>query len=94
MVPLAPAFEAERLSQPIDFLLFAGDFLRNLEGDRYDRWNAQVSAFLCRTQLQEGDAAGSWNPEVFAGSRDRVSTTALATLCLQAAYRTLPAYRQ
>ncbi len=94
MVPLAPAFEAERLSQPIDFLLFAGDFLRNLEGDRYDRWNAQVSAFLCRTQLQEGDAAGSWSPEVFAGSRDRVSTTALATLCLQAAYRTLPAYRQ
>ncbi len=28
------------------------------------------------------------------GSRDRVSTTALATLCLQAAYRTLPAYWQ
>jgi hypothetical protein len=94
MASLAPGFEDEPLSQPIDFLLFAGDVLRNLEGDRYDRWNAQVSSFLCRTQLQEGDNTGSWNPEVFAGGRDRVSTTALATLCLQAAYRALPAYRQ
>ena len=94
LASLAPALENDRLSQPIDFLLFAGDFLRNLEGDRYDRWNAQVSSFLCRTQLQEGDNTGSWNPNLFAGGRDRTVTTALATLCLQAAYRALPAYRQ
>ena len=93
LAALAPGLEDERLNQPVDFLLFAGDLLRNLEGDRYDRWNAQVRSFLCRTQLREGDDAGSWNPDIFAGGRDRVSTTALATLCLQAAYRTLPAYR-
>ena len=94
LASLAPRLEDEGFNQPIDFLLFAGDLLRNLEGDRYDRWNAQVRSFLCRTQEQEGDNTGSWNPDIFAGGRDRVSTTALATLCLQAAYRTLPAYRQ
>ncbi len=94
LASLAPGLEDEGLNQPIDFLLFAGDLLRNLEGDRYDRWNAQVRSFLCRTQVQEGDDTGSWDPDIFAGGRDRVSTTALATLCLQAAYRALPAYRQ
>lgn len=91
---LAPSLTADRCSQPIDFLLFAGDLLRNLEGDRFDRWTAQVSSFLCRTQQREGDTTGSWNPADFAGNSDRVRTTALATLCLQAAYRSLPAYRQ
>ena len=87
---LAPAVEADRCSRSVDFLRDTGELLRNLDGESFDRWNAQVHAFLCRRQLRAGAAAGSWDPDDFAGGTDRLHTTALATLCLQVAYRTLP----
>jgi len=79
--------------RPIDFFLLGGQVLRNVEGERFDRWNAAVTSFLMANQIQEGPLEGSWNPEAFGDGTDRVRTTAFAILCLQANYRYLPLFR-
>lgn len=75
------------------FLLFAGEALRNIEGERYDAWNAAVRSFLTASQVKEGALAGRWDPAIFGGEGDRVWATACAALCLQAHFRYLPSYR-
>lgn len=94
LATIVPSLSAESFDQPVDYLLYAGAVLRNLEGEHFDRWQAQVVSFLTRTQQRDGDEAGSWDPALFAGGTDRLQTTVLATLCLQNAYRYLPLYRE
>ena len=94
LATIVPSLSAESFDQPVDYLLYAGAVLRNLEGERFDRWQAQVVSFLTRTQQRDGEEAGSWDPALFAGGTDRLRTTVLATLCLQNAYRYLPLYRE
>jgi len=72
------------------FLLFAGEALRNIEGERYDAWNAAVRSFLTASQVKEGALAGRWDPAIFGGEGDRVWATACAALCLQSHFRYLP----
>jgi hypothetical protein len=75
------------------FLLLTTQVLRNVEGERFDRWNAAIRSFLARNQIHHGDLAGSWDPATFADRTDRVSSTALAILCLQSNYRYFPLFR-
>ena len=89
----APAVGAARAECSPLFLLFAGEALRNIEGERYDAWNAAVRSFLTSKQVMEGEFAGSWDPAIFGGQTDRVWATACATLCLQSHFRYLPLYR-
>ena len=88
-----PSLEASSFNQSTDFLLLSGEVLRNIEGEQFDIWYSQVTAFLVRTQEQEGDEIGSWDPSLFAGETDRLRATAQAVLCLQTPYRYLPLYR-
>ena len=88
-----PSLQDASFNQSTDFLLLAGEVLRNIEGEQFDTWYARVTAFLERTQEQEGDEIGSWDPALFAGETDRLRATAQAILCLQTPYRYLPLYR-
>jgi hypothetical protein len=88
-----PSLEASSFNQSTDFLLLAGEVLRNIEGEQFDTWYSRVTAFLVRNQEQEGDEIGSWDPALFAGETDRLRATAQAILCLQIPYRYLPLYR-
>lgn len=90
----APAVGATTAACSPLFLLFAGEALRNLEGEGYDAWNAAVRSFLTANQAKEGELAGSWDPAIFAGETDRVWATACATLCLQSHFRCLPLSRK
>ena len=89
----APSLEGNSFAYSTDFLLLSSEVLRNLEGEQFDTWYAKVTAFLLRTQEQEGEELGSWNPALFAGESDRLQVTAHAILCLQLPYRYLPLYR-
>jgi len=89
----APAVGDTTSSYSPLFLLFAGEALRNLEGEGYDVWNAAVRAFLTSNQVKDGELAGSWDPAIFGGESDRVWATACAALCLQSHVRSLPLYR-
>ena len=88
-----PSLQDASFNQSTDFLLLAGEVLRNIEGEQFDVWYARITAFLERTQEQEGDEIGSWDPALFAGETDRLRATAQAILCLQTPYRYLPLYR-
>ena len=89
----APPLEGNSYSQSVDFLLLSSAVLRNIEGEQFDTWYAKVTAFLLRTQEQEEEELGSWDPTLFAGETDRLQVTARAILCLQLPYRYLPLYR-
>ena len=89
----APPLEGNSYSQSVDFLLLSSAVLRNIEGEQFDTWCAKVTAFLLRTQEQEEEELGSWDPALFAGETDRLQVTARAILCLQLPYRYLPLYR-
>ena len=89
----APPLEGNSFAQSADFLLLSSEVLRNIEGEQFDTWYAKVTAFLLRTQEQEEEEQGSWDPALFAGESDRLQVTAKAILCLQLPYRYLPLYR-
>ncbi|MGI9454568.1 MAG: hypothetical protein ACR2NE_08385 [Pirellulales bacterium] len=89
----APPLEGNSFAQSADFLLLSSEVLRNIEGEQFDTWYAKVTAFLLRTQEQEEEEQGSWDPALFAGENDRLQVTAKAILCLQLPYRYLPLYR-
>jgi hypothetical protein len=85
--------EGNSFAESVDFLLLSSEVLRNIEGEQFDTWYAKVTAFLLRTQEQEEEEQGSWDPALFAGESDRLQVTAKAILCLQLPYRYLPLYR-
>jgi len=89
----APSLEGNSFAESVDFLLLSSEVLRNIEGEQFDTWYAKVAAFLLRTQEQEEEEQGSWDPALFAGESDRLQVTAKAILCLQVPYRYLPLYR-
>ena len=51
-----------------------------------------MTAALTKTQVTDGDDAGSWNTNtIWGGYGGRVYTTAMATMCLEVYYRYAPA---
>ena len=89
----APPLEGNSFAHSANFLLLSSEVLRNIEGEQFDTWYAKVTGFLLRTQEQEDEELGSWDPALFAGESDRLHVTAHAILCLQLPYRYLPLYR-
>ncbi|HYF51738.1 MAG TPA: zf-HC2 domain-containing protein [Planctomycetota bacterium] len=57
-------------------------------GDHWKKWNKSMIDALVPTQCQNGDDAGSWNPDdVWGAWGGRVYSTALGALCLEVYYR-------
>ncbi len=55
-------------------------------------WNDAMTATLTKSQLADGNDAGSWNSNtIWGGYGGRIYTTAMATMCLEVYYRYAPA---
>jgi outer membrane biosynthesis protein TonB len=61
-------------------------------GTAWRTWNDAMTAALTKTQVADGNDAGSWNSNtVWGGYGGRVYTTAMAAMCLEVYYRYAPA---
>jgi beta-lactamase regulating signal transducer with metallopeptidase domain/uncharacterized GH25 family protein len=69
---------------------------QNYGDSERDVWNRQVRRVLMDSQIKEGCAAGSWDPEKpvqdLNDNRGRLVTTSLSTLALETYYRYLPIF--
>jgi hypothetical protein len=74
---------------------YATQVLHHWGGDAWDQWNKVMRDQLVETQVQEGDAAGSWNPtgDHGAGAGGKLYQTALSVMTLEVYYRYMPMYR-
>ena len=60
-------------------------------GAAWEQWNERMKETLVSSQVTDGDAAGSWEPNgLWGGYGGRVYSTALSALCLEVYYRYLP----
>jgi hypothetical protein len=77
---------------------YATQVMHNLPGPEWDAWNRQMRRTLIESQIKEGCAAGSWDPQSptsdsHADAGGRIMTTSLSTLTLEVYYRYLPLYQ-
>lgn len=76
------------------FDYYATQVMRNVEGNAWVEWNEKMKKLLLSTQSKEGHEAGSWHSQVGGGpgadAAGRLYCTSLATLILEAYYRTIP----
>jgi hypothetical protein len=68
-----------------------------MEDADWDQWNRAMRHALIESQVKQGCAAGSWDPQkptADSGSESggRIMTTSLAALTLEVYYRYLPLY--
>jgi hypothetical protein len=57
----------------------------------WQAWNGALTSVLVSKQADNGQDAGSWDPEcIWGGYGGRVYSTALSTLCLEVYYRYAP----
>jgi len=69
-----------------------------LRDERWDRWNRAIRRTLIETQVKEGCAAGSWDPDkptkdAWGQQGGRLMVTSLSCLCLEVYYRYLPIFK-
>jgi hypothetical protein len=77
---------------------YATQVLHNLPGPEWDRWNREMRRVLIESQVKDGCAVGSWDPnqptpDPHGKTGGRVMVTAIATLTLEVYYRYLPLYQ-
>lgn len=66
-----------------------------MQGPKWEEWNAALQQQLLSKQQRFGAHTGSWDPDtVWGGYGGRVYSTAMATLCLEVYYRYLPIYEK
>lgn len=76
---------------PMPYLFFATEAMRASGGIEFDAWNHATRDHLVKRQRQDGDGAGSWDPDGEDGGR--MEATSLALLTLEVYYRNLPTDR-
>lgn len=83
-----PALGADGTAD-ITYWLFGSYALFQMGGERWDAWQAKLADTVIKTQRSDGDARGSWDPQVDPRmhSGGRVYTSALMALILEAYYR-------
>ncbi|TSA40013.1 hypothetical protein D4R30_00260, partial [archaeon] len=77
----------------------ATQVVRKAGGEDWKTWNGKMRDTLLATQVQEGCAAGSWDPgkpvkETWGEPGGRLMVTSLSTLSLEVYYRFLPIFQQ
>jgi hypothetical protein len=77
---------------------YATQVMHNVPGPEWDTWNRQMRRVLIESQVKEGCAAGSWDPDEPSpdpwGKRGgRIMITSLCCLTLEVYYRYLPLYK-
>ena len=76
---------------------FTTQVLHRKSGPDWDAWNRPLRGTLIETQVKDGCAAGSWDPdqpakEIWGPQGGRLMVTALSALALETYYRYLPIY--
>ena len=89
---------ATREARDIYYWYYATQVMHNLPGRDWDNWNRQVRRLLVESQVREGCATGSWNPEkptrdAWGEHGGRLMQTSLSALTLEVYYRYLPLFR-
>lgn len=77
------------------FTYYATQVMRHLGGPQWDQWNSRLRDPLVELQVQEGNDAGSWDPEgPYSDRGGRLYQTAMAAMILEVYYRHLPLYKE
>lgn len=64
------------------------------QNEHWQVWNQALKEAVLSKQRQDGDLAGSWNPDsLWGGYGGRIYSTAIATLSLEVYYRYLPVFK-
>jgi hypothetical protein len=72
---------------------YATQVLHHWGGDLWKDWNRIMRDHLVATQIQEGDAAGSWRPAGdHSGAGGKLYQTCLSIMTLEVYYRYMPMY--
>ncbi|HEX3658400.1 MAG TPA: prenyltransferase/squalene oxidase repeat-containing protein [Pirellulales bacterium] len=76
---------------------YATQVMHNTPDADWDKWNFAMRRTLIESQVKEGCAAGSWDPQkptadTGSDTGGRIMTTSLAALTLEVYYRYLPLY--
>ncbi len=87
--------EKEPSKSDLYYNYYATQVLHHWGGEPWTKWNEVMRDQLIKTQIQEGDAAGSWNPDDRhgAGPGGKLYQTALSVMTLEVYYRYMPMYR-
>jgi len=74
---------------------YATQVLHHWGGEPWNEWNDVMRDQLIDTQIQQGDAAGSWNPtgDHGSGPGGKLYQTSLSIMTLEVYYRYMPMYR-
>lgn len=77
---------------------YATQVMHNLPGPQWDAWNRQLRKILVKSQIKDGCAVGSWDPDnptsdLWGKRGGRLMQTSLSALSLEVYYRYLPLYR-
>jgi hypothetical protein len=80
------------------FWYYATQVMHNVPGPEWDTWNREMRRVLIESQVKEGCAAGSWDPDRPAkhphgDQGGRIMVTSLCCLTLEVYYRYLPLYK-
>lgn len=99
LVDEAAEYVLGRLPSPDDYHLYYWYYgtlaMFQVGGERWQRWNSQLTETLLATQRESGHARGSWDPQrPFGVDGGRVFATAASAMCLEVYYRYLPLYGQ
>ncbi len=75
---------------------YATQVMHHWGGDLWTKWNSVMRDRLVKSQIQEGDDAGSWKPggDHGAGPGGRLYQTCLSVMTLEVYYRHLPLYQR
>jgi len=76
---------------------YATQVMFHMGGDYWDQWNRALNPILIKSQVKEGDHAGSWEPagtipDRWAAHAGRLYVTTMNLLNLEVYYRHLPIY--
>jgi hypothetical protein len=80
------------------YTYYATQVMHNIPGADWDKWNRAMRRGFIETQIKEGCAMGSWDPEkpskdAWGEQGGRLMVTSLSTLSLEVYYRYLPLYQ-
>lgn len=80
------------------YFYYATQVMHNIPGPQWDQWNRATRRYLIETQVKDGCAEGSWDPnkptvDRWGKTGGRLMVTSVNTLNLEVYYRFLPLYK-
>jgi hypothetical protein len=81
--------------QNVYYWYYATQFLHNMEGPHWNKWNAVMRQAVPTQQIKSGKEVGSWQPhdDRWGPTAGRLYVTCLSIYMLEVYYRHLPLYR-